>query len=281
MEMFLHEMEIDGALNKIHLSEPKIFVDNEKRGRSGHVGHALIEIEPGKILAFNANTSNKRASGHAAFGWMEYRISEDYGKTWGEIIDFPYSKKEFYDGVHTVSVEKAVVCDDGTIIAFCLINTTDAVCSCEPWDIPKYVISKDGGKSWSEAEDLCEYKGRIYDAIYYNGSVYVLEFCNDAKEHFCGNKDEHLYRLFKSDDNGKSFYEESVVDFPTTKSRGYGNMIFTPEGKLMVYAYNVEDEQSMDCVISEDLGKSWGNYTKCFVKNRKTNDNGQIRHTFR
>lgn len=281
MKMLLHEQDIDGIVNKIHLSEPEIYVDNEKRGRSGHMGHALAEFAPGKIIAFNANTSSKRFCGHAAFGWMEYRISEDYGKTWGEIQNFPYSVEEFLDGIHTVSVEKAVACDDGTIVAFCLLNTTDAIASCEPWDVPKYVISKDGGKTWSAPKEVCSFKGRIYDAIYYNKSIYVLEFCNEG---FTGSSEEHLYRIFKSDDNGGSFSEVSVVGFPETKSRAYGNMVFSPEGHLLVYAYNGSDEKNMDCVISKDLGKTWGDYTKCYLKNKIRNpqvnilDNQYILH---
>lgn len=284
MKMLFHEQQIDGVVNKICLSEPEIYVDNEKRGRSGHMGHALVEFAPGKIMAFNANTSAKRLQGHAAFGWMEYRISEDYGKTWGDIYDFPYSKQEFFEGIHSVSVEKAVACDDGSIVVFCHLNTIDAPASCEPYDIPKYVISKDGGKSWSEAKDFSSFKGRIYDAVYYNKSIYVLEFCNDAKERFTGTQKEHLYRIFKSDDNGVSFYELSIVGFPKTLSRAYGNMVFSPEGKLMVYAYNEEDEKNMDCVISEDNGQTWNDYTKCFMKNKIRNpqinilDNQYILH---
>lgn len=60
MKMLFHEQQIDGVVNKICLSEPEIYVDNEKRGRSGHMGHALVEFAPGKIMAFNANTSAKR-----------------------------------------------------------------------------------------------------------------------------------------------------------------------------------------------------------------------------
>lgn len=269
MKMLFHEQDIEGVVNTIHLSEPEIYVDNEKRGRSGHIGHGLVEFAPGKIMAFNSNVSDKKYSGHSTFGWVEYRISEDYGKTWGEIQNLPYSVEEFYDGVHNVSVEKAVVCDDGTIVAFCLMNSPEKLA--EPWDNPRYVTSKDSGKTWSESKEVSPYKGRIYDALYYNGAIYVLEFCNDAAESFTGNSDEHLYRIFKSDDNGGSFYELSVVGFPETISRAYGNMIFTPEGRLMVYAYNVSDENNMDCVISDDCGKTWGNYTKCYLENKIRN----------
>ena len=32
-----------------------LFVDHSKTGRSGHLGHALVEYAPGKILAFHPN----------------------------------------------------------------------------------------------------------------------------------------------------------------------------------------------------------------------------------
>lgn len=44
MKMLIHEQYIDGAVHKIHLSEPYIFADNEKRNRSGHMGHAMTEV---------------------------------------------------------------------------------------------------------------------------------------------------------------------------------------------------------------------------------------------
>ena len=118
MQMLFGEQYIDGVCRKIKLSQPEIFIDHEKNGRSGHCGHALAEFEQGKIIAFYSNTSAKRFSGHSAYGWVEYRISEDYGKTWGKPNVFEFSKKEFLDGIHTVSVEKAVVCDDGSIVVF-------------------------------------------------------------------------------------------------------------------------------------------------------------------
>ena len=39
--------------------------------------------------------------------------------------------------------------------------------------------------------------------------------------------------------------------------RGYGAMIFRPDGSLVVYAYNVHDECHMDWAISRDGGTTW------------------------
>ena len=40
-----------------------MFVDHARSGRSGHLGHALVEYAPGKILAFYPNCSD-RNDGH-------------------------------------------------------------------------------------------------------------------------------------------------------------------------------------------------------------------------
>lgn len=235
------------------------------------MGHALAEFEEGKIIDFNANVSEKRFSGHSAFGWMEYRISEDYGRTFGEVREFPFSKQAFLDGNYTVSVEKAVSLKDGCITAFCLMNNAFREPCCEPWGVPVYVRSEDGGKTWGGAKELSDYKGRIYSAVCHDGSIYVLEFCNDAEVAFTGNKPEHLYRLYKSDDNGKTFYEQCVVPFDDTEGRAYATMIFTPEGKLIIYAYNVNDETHMDYIISDNCGKTWGKSQKTLVAEKIRN----------
>ena len=271
MKMLFGEQYIDGLGGKLHLFNPEIFIDHEKDGRSGHCGHALIEFESGKIMAFYSNTSAKRFSGHSAYGWVEYKISTDYGKTWSgrKILDFSY--KEFIDGIHTVSVEKAVVCNDGSIVIFCLMNSAETVACYEPYDVPVYLISNDQGKTWSEPFLLLNEKGRVYDAIYKDGSIYALMFCNDAKEHFWGSKDEHLYKIYKSDDNGKSFYEHSVVEFPSTLGLAYGSMIFTPNDELLVYAYDLNDEFNMPCMISDDFGKNWREFKKSFMAKKIRN----------
>ena len=271
MKMLLKDRYIDGVCGRIQISGPEIFVDNEKKGRSGHCGHALALFGGGKIIDFYSNTSAKRFSGHSAYGWVEYRISEDYGKSWGEANILEFSKKEFLDGIHTVSVEKAVACDDGSIVIFCLMNSAAKIPCYEPYDVPKYMISEDGGNSWSEPFDLLDFKGRVYDAVYKDGEIYVLVFCNDAEEFFWGSKKEHLYRIYKSDDNGKSFYEHSVVAFPSTLGLAYGNMIFTQKDELIVYAYDSNDEFNMHCMISYDKGKTWSVSKKSFVAKKIRN----------
>lgn len=271
MEMLIHSQEINGEKEKIKLSEPIILIDNEKKGRSGHMSHALTEFEKGKIMAFYSNCSPVRSCGHSAFGWIEYIISEDYGKTWGEPFVFPYSKKVFLEGVNTISIEKAITIDNGDIVAFLLVNSQFKPICCEPWDYPMIAISKDKGKTWEEPVVFSNYKGRIYDVLYYKGVVYALEFCNDATVHFTGNSGEHLYRLFKSEDNCKTFTEVCVIPFESTFKRAYGNMIFTESEELIVYTYNNQDEQNMDYAISKDFGKTFYKTGKSFVENKIRN----------
>lgn len=54
-----------------------LFVNHASQGRGGHLGHALVEYAPGKILAFYANCSavDSQWKGHSADGWMEYKRS--------------------------------------------------------------------------------------------------------------------------------------------------------------------------------------------------------------
>ena len=255
-------MEIKRKNYTVKVSEPELYVDNQSRGRSGHMTHAMVEFAPGKILDFNSNCSAVIYEGHSAFGWVEYRISEDGGNTFSEPRDFPYSKQKFYDGTNTVSVEKAVVCNDGRIVAFCLRNNLRELA--EPWDTPMVVMSFDGGETWTEAKEFSPYRGRIYDALYHNGVIYVIEFCNDATVSFFGNKEEHVYRLYTSCDNGDTFEELCVV--PTdTMGRSYASLLFDANGCLHLYTYNEKNEHNPDHLISEDNGKTWEHAGVCHL----------------
>ena len=255
-------MKIEREQYTVSFSEPTLYVDNESRKRSGHMTHAMAEFAPGKLIDFNSNCSAVIHAGHSTYGWVEYRISEDGGESFSEIRELPYSKAALYDGLHVISVEKAVACDDGRIVAICLRN--DAHAMCPPWDTPMTVTSHDGGESWTEPRELCSYKGRVYDACYYGGVIYALEFCNDATEDFCGVNEEHVYRVFTSHNNGESFEELCVVPIPSHR-RAYGSLLIDDQGNMHVYAYNISDEQHMDHIISRDLGRTWEESTVCYL----------------
>lgn len=237
----------------LNIGDPTIFVDNEARDRSGHMTHAMAEFKKGCFIDFNSNCSAIRHSGHFPYGWVEYRISNDCGNTFSEFKTLDYSYKSFIDGIYTVSVEKAVACDDGTIVAFCLRNDALSPEFCEPWATPTVIQSFDEGKTWSEPKVYSEFPGRSYDAVYHDGIIYVLHFCNP---NFIGTADEHKYRIYKSEDNGKSFKELCVVPIDGI-GRGYGTMLFDDDGILHVYAYNINDEVNMDHAVSYDKGASW------------------------
>ena len=92
-------MEIIRKNYSVDISEPTLYVDNQSRGRSGHMTHAMAEFAPGCFIDFNSNCSAERWGGHSPYGWVEYRISKDSGKTYSEVKTLPYSVECFLDGV--------------------------------------------------------------------------------------------------------------------------------------------------------------------------------------
>jgi len=251
----------------VEFETPTVYIDNKSRKRSGHMTHAMAEFAPNCFIDFNSNCSAVRLGGHFPYGWVEYKISKDGGKTYSEFYDLEYSKQCFLDGIHTISVEKAVALDNGRIVAFCLRNSALEQGFCEPWDTPTVITSDDGGETWSEPREICEYQGRPYDARYYKGSIYLMHFCN---KHFLGTEEEHKYRIFKSDDNGETFYELCVIPFDT-KGRGYGSILFDEKGVLHAYAYNSNAETEMDHAVSYDCGETWELLKPCFVAKKIRN----------
>ncbi len=113
--MLFNTHEIVRKNYTVTLEEPTVYVDNEKRGRSGHMTHALAEFAPGQFINFNSNCSNVRLYGHSAFGFVEYRISRDAGKTYSKVYELEYSKKTLMDGLYSISVEKVVACKNGAL----------------------------------------------------------------------------------------------------------------------------------------------------------------------
>lgn len=237
-------------------NEGIIFVDHSIADRSGHLGHALVEYDPGKILAFYANCSTAN-SGHGAVGWMEFKRSVDGGETWSEPIEFDYSKRVFEKQKgSSVMCEKAVRASDGAIVVVTLECDIDENPYWRPYGIPRCLRSTDGGETWEEPTPLSEKAGRAYDMIRHEDEILALEFCNDAEDTWTGTLPEHVYNLYVSRDSGKNFSLRSTLPFDT-EGRGYGAMSFLHDGSLIAYIYNIADEQNLEYAISEDAGRTW------------------------
>lgn len=271
------ETIFQGTAGRLHISDPELYVDNQSRKRSGHMSHAMLEYAPGKIIAFNSNCSAERFGGHAAFGFIEYRYSDDGGKSWGEIHVLPYSMKILLDGIYTISVEKAVI-SSGVITLFALRNSQSRPICCEPWDTPLVIQSHDFGKTWTEPVEFSKCPGRIYDAVVHDGSIFVLEHCcpkfyalpegqipKAEDGGFSGVavlSTDTLYRLYRSDDDGKTFYEVGPVDieFPY---HAYGSLQFRPDGSLIAYSCNIGNGYLLSMSLSTDCGKTWMRQEDC------------------
>jgi len=252
----------------VNLSEPVLAVDNKSRGRSGHMSHAMTMTQSGKLICFNSNCSPVRLDGHTPYGWVEYRFSEDNGKTFSDFNRLEYSWQAIMDGKFTVSVEKAVTASNGNLVAFCLRNTMLREICCEPWLTPTYVISRDEGKSW-EVRALSPYEGRVYDAKIHDGVIYVLQHCINDENAFTLSGIP-VYRVFASYDSGETFTELAVLPIES-EGRAYGAMMIEDSGRIHAYAYNIQAEQYMDHVTSVDGGKTWKKEEPCFVEKKIRN----------
>ena len=245
-----------------------MFVNHQSQNRSGHMSHALVEYDKDCMLAFYSNTSAAIEHGHTGYGWIEYKRTVDGGKTWSEPAILDYSYRSFIDGCFNISCEKAVKTDNGTIVLFCLRNRT--ITRWEPYLEPVVLRSLDNGVTWSEPQFFSDQRGRIMDTLYKDGTIYALEFCNDAEIKWTGNLPEHVYRLYVSTDDGLHFQERSVVPYDTF-GRSYGAMEWLPGGRLIAYNYNENDEFHMDCCTSEDKGFHWSAPFRSFCAKRIRN----------
>ncbi len=245
---------------RVCLSEPVMHVDNAKRKRSGHMTHAMTMLSEGKFINFQSSCSPVRCGGHSAYGYVEYRFSEDYGRTYSDAKILPCSWDALMNGEFSMSVEKAVTCKDGSILAFCLRNTMLAPVCCEPWLTPWAVRSRDGGETWEAPFEVSPHRGRIYAATVVNGRIFFLQF---KYEDFLGSQSEHKYGIFTSDDDGETFYE--LAELPIDGfGRGYGALLW--DGNVLhAYAYNINDECHMDHAVSRDEGKTWELCEPCYL----------------
>lgn len=245
-----------------------LFVDHAPAKRGGNLGHALVEYEDGKILAFYPNCSaeshnpKKSDKGHSARGWMEYKRSEDGGETWSDRNVVAYSKNLFDNGQSgktskklSAFAEKAVRTDKGEIVLFFLVCDITTNVIWRQFQVPTYISSPDGGYTWREPSALCDSRGRLYDAKYHNGEILALHFRNDNEINFLGNKPEHVYELHVSRDGGRTFEKRSELPFDTI-GKSYGTMGIRDNGNIIVYIYNSKAEHTMDYVVSDD-GRTW------------------------
>lgn len=251
-----------------------MFVDHQKNNRSGHMGHALIEYAPGEVLAFypNCSAEDLKYRGHSGHGWMEYKRSTDGGETWSESIIEPNSKALFDSNVgRTFMCEKIVKTDTGRLVLFylnCDIITNGHIW--EPYFEPYYAFSEDNGETFSSAKQLFDKRGRVYDAVYRDGIIYVLFFANPELPGLA-HSEEYDYLLYTSSDNGETFELRSKIPFNTMIDRFYGTMCFSPEGKLIVYTYDQKDEHNLIYIISDDNGLNWGKECKAYFKKKLRN----------
>ena len=241
-------------------------VNHQKNFRSGHVGHALLEYKKGCVIAFHSNcsgTRNENAPGHNGFGWVEYMRSTDGGITWDDGKVLQYSFDAFINQPFTVSCDRAVSTKENEIIVFCQRNLEPN--GWEPFLQPVVLRSEDGGETWSDPVVVCDEKNRIYDAMVYNGVIYVLMIDTGWKIE----TPENGYYLYKSEDGGRTFSQVSRI--PASVGNAYGNMEIMDDGALICYFYHEDDEYNMDYHISRDMGVTWTEEGKSYVAKRIRN----------
>ncbi len=246
-----------------------MFVNHQENKRSGHIGHAMVEYEENKILAFYSNDNGTLNMGHNNYGWVEYKRSVDGGETWSEPIILDYSMKCYEEGSALICCEKAIVTDTGKIVLFCY-RGFHGTQSFGPMLEPTFLTSTDGGETWSQEKFFCDFPGRVWDAIYKDGVIYVLMQREYYYIKYPGDgAPSHI--LYTSTDDGESFQMQTVITYGKGDRYNYGTMIFTPEEKLIVYFYDYQDEYNMLYFISNDNGKSFTNAGRSYCAKRIRN----------
>lgn len=245
-----------------------LYVDHEKNFRSGHLSHGLVEFRKNCIMSFYSNcsgTRNENSPGHNGFGWIEYRRSFDGGLTWDSAKILQYSYDSFINQPFTVSCEKAVSTKENQVVVFCTRNLNPN--GWEPHLEPVVLISDNAGETWSEPSQMCDKKGRIFDAFSKDGIIYVL--LHASPEGFSTSaEDKHF--IYKSDDGGKTYKLHSEIPFAQV-SLGYGNMVLCDDGALICYVYNEKDEFNLKYCKSYDMGLTWSEIGESYCTKRIRN----------
>src|SRR5690606_21645576 len=117
---------------------------------------------------------------------------------------------------------------------------------------PVYFVSHDHGRTWSPSKQIDTNVNSRIDreeaSLVHNQEVYVL-----YHEYYASNR---KFKLYVSSDNGESFEERSTLPF--AHQQWYGTMGLLPDGKIIVYTYNSEDDGALlQYVTSNDEGRTW------------------------
>jgi amidase len=237
-----------------------LYVNHALAGRSGHGGQAITECQNGDILAFYSHVSGEAFGGHGTSGWSEYRISQDGGETWSDPHILPYSK-EVWEGevFHSALVDEVLTAPNGTIVAIAGRYTDDR------WDrtTPVYILSHDHGRTWTAARVVDPHAdvrqmAREHASLVHNGTLFVLF---DARP--------GPHSLYVSTDNGETFSHRSTLPFD--HSLWYGAMTVTPDGHIITYSYQTEDEHNLHYTISRDEGHTWEEVKTTYMAKRIRN----------
>ncbi len=258
-----------------------MFVDRESIERSGHGCNSIVECDNGDILAFYSNTHPTNKRGHSVIGWTEYRRSTDGGEAWGEPVVLPYSKEVFegreFRSALTGTVVKAL---DGTLIAVMIRFENPNWRRGAP---PVYLLSHDHGETWSEprefAPDLTlEDTSITYDASFVHDDKVYIVFIGDRPRAEEDLEHNRRYSLWVSGDNGESFRQKSILPFEQLQGisgyrsdLGYSTATVLDDGRIIVYAYQGEDENNLPYVLSEDGGKTWSEIKRAHFAKRLRN----------
>jgi len=254
------------------VSNPGIlFVNNEATGNSGHSGSAMTECTNGDILAFYAKTSGIIHGGHTTPGWTEYRRSTDGGNTWGDPVVLPYSKEVWDQNAST---------DGGSYNSSLVMSATTApngnilIITPNWWfsKPPNYLISRDNGRTWSDARPIDEHATGMEVGRHYDRSIFVHEGAIYA--FFMGGRFYGPVSCYVSEDNAETFTLRANHLFA---GRTYRNNSFyltasvLDDGTFIVYCYQDNDEHYGAYVTSRDRGHTWSDVRYAYFEKKIRN----------
>ena len=199
---------VRGVVGGDHRAGGRRRVEDNVAGSVGHVGHGLATFGKGKIIDFYANYAFERCGGHSAFGWMEYRISTDAGKTFSLISHVDYPDRH-------IDEHMLVEMKDGQLMM--LVRAKHGI---------GQSFSGDGGETWAPATDsgLGGPCSRFHIRRLKNGKWLLINHYNFKRR-------DHLTAML-SDDDGLTWKGFLVLDERSDVS--YPDAVETEDGTIYV-----------------------------------------------